>query len=247
MKKLRLLLNLALLILFSNAYSQDFVITDPKLEFDGYQLSISYDLVHRNTSDIFYIWVDMKNQAGIPIRARALAGDVGDSISPGSGKKIVWIPEEDAIFLDEDVSVELTGERYERSFNKGSMVMLSTAVPGLGQTKISKGKPWWLAGAAAYGAVAGGVLMHSSYKKTYDLYNAESDAVERANLYDKSQNQLTLSTVLLISAATVWVANLVWVSATPNNYKPLQHARVALTPARGAKGRITLLSLQIDF
>ena len=247
MKRQRLLLNLFLLIVCLNVFSQDFVITDPRLEFDGNQLSISYDLIHRNTSDIFYIWVDMKNQAGVPVRARTFAGDVGDSISPGSDKKIIWIPEDDAIFLDEDVTVELTGERYEREFNKGSMVLMSTAVPGLGQTKISKGKPYWIAGAAAYGAVAGGILMHSSYKKTYDQYLTESDAVERANLYDKSQGQLTLSTAFLVSAAAVWIGNIVWVSAVPNKYKPLQHARVGLTPARTSKGRVTMLSLQIDF
>jgi len=247
MKRQRLFLNLALLIVCTNVFSQNFVITDPKLEFDGYQLSISYDLIYKNSSDIFYIWVDMKNQTGAPIRARTFIGDVGDSIKPGNDKKIIWVPEEDAIFLDEDVTLELTGERYEREFNKGSMVIMSTAVPGLGQTKISKGKPYWIAGAAAYGAVAGGIIMHSSYKKTHDLYEAESDAVERANLYDKSQSQLTLSTALLISAAAIWVGNIVWVSATPNHYKPLQHARVGLTPARSTKGRITMLSLQIDF
>jgi hypothetical protein len=247
MKRQRLFLNLALLIVCLNAYSQDFVISDPRLEFDGYQLTISYDLIHKNPSDIFYLWVDMKNQAGQPIRAKAFTGDIGDSIKPGNNKMITWIPEDDAIFLDEDVTVELTGERYEREFNKGSMVLLSTAVPGLGQTKISKGKPYWIAGAVAYGAVAGGILMHSSYSKTYDQYLAESDAVERTNLYDKSQSQLTLSTALLISAAAIWVGNIVWVSATPNHYKPLQRARVGLTPARSAKGRVTMLSLKIDF
>jgi len=247
MKRLIFLLNLVLLIVCPKLYSQDFSISDPRLEFDGYQLIISYDLIHRNSSDIFYIWVDMKNQSGTPIRARSFQGDVGKNISPGNDRKIIWVPEEDAIFLDEVVTVELTGERYEKEFNKGAMVLLSTAVPGLGQTKISKGKPYWIAGVVAYGVAAGSILMHSSYSKTYDQYLAESDAVERANLYDKSQSQLTFSTAFLISAATVWVGNIIWVSAMPNRYKPLEHARVGLTPAKSTKGRVTMLSLTVDF
>lgn len=247
MKRQKLFLNLVLLIVCTNLYSQDFLISDPQLEFDGYQLTISYDLINLNPSDIFYIWVDMKNQAGQPIRARALTGDVGDSIQPGNNKTITWIPAEDAIFLDEDITVELTGERYEREFNKGSIILLSTAVPGLGQTKISKGKPYWLAGVVAYGAVASGILFHSRYSKTYDQYQNESDVTERADLYDKSQSQLTLSAALLISAATIWIGNIIWVSATPNHYRPLQHARVGLTSATNAEGNVAMLSLKINF
>lgn len=247
MKKQRLLPTLALLILCSTVFSQDFIITDPKLEFDGYQLTISYDLVNKNASDIFYVWVEMKNQSGTRIRATDIKGDMGDSIQPGNNKKIVWIPEQDAIFLDEDITVELVGERYEKSFNKGSMMLLSTAVPGLGQTKISKGKPWWLTGAAAYGALAGGLIVHSSYSKTYDKYVTETDAVERANLLDKSQKQLTLSGALFISSATIWAANIVWVAATPNKYRPLQYAKLALVSAPGTQGGATLLSLKVNF
>jgi len=247
MKRQKLLLSLVSLILFSKTYSQDFLISEPKLEFDGSRLIVSYDLVNKNPSDIFYIWLEMKNQAGTPIRASAIKGDVGDSINPGDGKKIIWTPEEDAIFLDEDVSVELVGERYEKEFNKGSMVLLSGAVPGLGQTKISKGKPWWLTGVAAYGALAGGFIVHSSYNKTYESYMAETNAAERENLLNKSGKQLSLSSALFISAATIWAANIVWVAATPNKYRPLQYAKLAFISAPGSNSGVALLSFKVNF
>jgi len=247
MKRQRLLLNLALLLLCPAIFSQDYLITEPKLEFDGSRLSISYDLVNKDPSDIFHIWLEMKNQSGTRIRASAVKGDVGDSISPGNGKKIIWTPEEDALFLDEDISVEVVGERYEKEFNKGSMILLSTAVPGLGQTKISKGKPWWVTGVVAYGAIAGGLVMHSSYSKTYDQYVAETDALERANLLDKSQSQLTLSAVMFISAATIWAGNIVWMAATPNKYRPLQYAKLAVVTAPGKNNGVALLTFKVNF
>jgi hypothetical protein len=247
MKRQRLLLNVALLLFCPALFSQVFLITEPRLEFDGSRLTISYDLVNKDPSDIFHVWLEIKNQSGTRIRTSAVKGDIGDSITPGNDKKIIWTPEEDAIFLDEDITVELVGERYEKEFNKGSMMLLSTAVPGLGQTKISKGKPWWLAGVAAYGAVAGGLVMHSSYSKTYDLYVAETNAVERANLLDKSEKQLTMSAAMLISAAAIWTGNIVWVAVTPNKYRPLQYAKLAVVTAPGKNNGVALLSFRVNF
>jgi len=102
-------------------------------------------------------------------------------------------------------------------------------------------------GAAAYGTLAGGLIVHNSYSKTYDKYVAETNAIERANLLDKSQKQLTLSGALFISAATIWAANIVWVAATPNKYRPLQYAKLALISAPGTQGGATLLSLKVNF
>ena len=66
-------------------------------------------------------------------------------------------------------------------------------MPGLGQTKISKGKPYWLTGVAAYGALAGGFIVHQSYLKTYDSYRVEEDPLKRKDLFDKTQKQMNIS------------------------------------------------------
>ncbi len=247
MEKLRLIFFLFLLTSFSKSFSQNFLITEPKLEFDGYKLMISYDLISKGPSDIFSVWVEIWNQAGKPIKAYSFKGEAGDSIKAGSNKKITWVPEDDAVFLDEDVSVELKAEKYERSFNKGGMLALSTVMPGLGQTKIKNGKPWWLAGIPAYGALAGGLLMNKKYTDTYASYLNATDAVVRADLYDQSQAQKSLSGALIITSAVIWVTNIVWVAATPNNYKPLQHTKVGVNYVPFNNQRFTLLSFKVDF
>lgn len=65
----------------------------------------------------------------MPVRAKTFEGAVGEDILPGKDKLIFWTPEDDAIYLDEDITVELLGEKYVRSFNKSLMVLSSTLIP----------------------------------------------------------------------------------------------------------------------
>jgi hypothetical protein len=247
MKNPRFLLIMFLLIISSQLFSQDFVITKPKLEWDGYKLSITYDLVGKGQSDIFSVWVEIRNQSGTPIRAYSFKGEIGDSLKAGTNKMITWAPEDDALYLDEDVSVELKGEKYIKSFNKGSMMLLSTLVPGLGQSKIQKGKPLWLMAIPAYGALAGGFIFNNKYNDTYDAYLVASDAVERSDLYDKSQKEKTISGALFITSGVIWISNLIWVAATPNKYRPLQHAKLSVNSVPFNNERITMLSFKVNF
>jgi hypothetical protein len=247
MKKTKLLLILFLLIFVPKSFSQNFLITQPKLEFDGYKLIISYDLIGKSQSDIFSIWVEIRNQADRPIKAYSFKGEVGDTVKGGTNKKITWVPEEDAIYLDEDVSVELKGEKYVKSFNKGSMILMSTLVPGLGQSRIQKGKPWWLTCIPAYGTLAGGFLFNKKYTDTYDAYLKATDAVERKDLYDKSQQEKSISGALFITSGVIWISNIIWVAAIPNKYRPLQHTKVSVNSVPFNQKRITMLSFKVDF
>jgi hypothetical protein len=247
MYRQKLFLIISIIFSPSLAFCQGFQITPPKVEFDGKQLVISYDVINKNEGDQFYVWVEIEKKNGEKVRMKALTGDVGDKIKVGMNKKIYWIPEKDSVYLNEDVSVEVKAEKYVKSFNKGSMMLLSTAFPGLGQTKISKGKPYWLTGVVAYGALAGGFITHSSYLKTYDSYRIEEDPVKRKDLLNQSQKQMNTSGALIVTGVAVWVANLVWVAVTPDNYKPLQHVKLTLDQSAGPFKGTSLLSMKLNF
>jgi len=229
-----------------NLYSQDFFITEPELQFDGYKLSVTYDLISNKASDIFFIKVDIRNMEGVPIRADSFEGEVGDSISPGDGKRIVWIPERDARYLNEDVTVELLAEKYERTFNKAAAVLFSTVIPGLGQVKTGRSKSWLLAGIPVYGTLATGIVVNQNYQETYDAYDIELDPIERADLYSKSMRQRNISYAMFLSSALIWAANITWVGVTPNEFKPLQIHLVADKPA-GSRVVRPMLSLRYNF
>lgn len=227
--------------------SQGFLISSPKVEFKGKQLNISYDIINNNQKELFYVWVEMTKKNGEQITGASFTGDVGEKIQAGINKMIVWEPGKDSIFLDEDISVEIKAEKYLKTFNKGTAMLLSVVIPGLGKTIISKGKPWWLTGVVAYGALAGGIVTHKSYLKSYDSYLIEGDLKKRAAFYNQSQKQLNLSSVLIISGAALWVADLIWVAATPNHYQPMQHIKLRVDQSTGPNRGTPLLTLQLNF
>jgi hypothetical protein len=247
MKKHLYILFLFFLIPAGKSFSQSFQITPPKLEFKNKQLLISYDFLNKKQSDQFYVWVEVEKKNGESIQPKGLSGDVGANIKSGSNKQIIWIPEKDDIYLNEEVFVELKAEKYEKSFNRGSAMLMSAVVPGLGQTKISHGKPFWVTSIVAYGALGGGLYLHSAYLNTYDSYLAEEDPAKRSDLYDQSQQQMNISNALIISGAAVWVANIFWVALIPNRYQPLKYVNLSFDQSNGPYPGTMLLSMKLKF
>ncbi|MFO7924141.1 MAG: hypothetical protein R6U58_10660 [Bacteroidales bacterium] len=219
-----------LIILACQSVAQDFRITPPELNFDGNRLNIAYDILSDNSDDLFYVWVEIEKQNGEAVRVKTPEGDVGEKIKPGRNKRISWVPETDMVFLNEEVFVEIKAERYLKSFSKGSLMLKSAVLPGLGQSSASGGRPWWLAGVATYGALAAGFITYQGHLSTYDLYLSEDDPFNRVELFDKAQSQRDIANVLFISGAAAWAANMIWMVATPDRYQPLRHAPFAVNP-----------------
>jgi hypothetical protein len=149
--------------------------------------------------------------------------------------------------LNDKISVEVKGEKYIKSFNKGSMMLKSAVFPGWGQTNMNKGKPWWLTGVAVYGTLAGGYLYHSKYIKSHNSYKAEEDPLKRKALLEQTQKELNTSSVMLYTAVSAWAVNLLWVALTPERYQPLQHVNFSFNPSRGPYNGSLLLSVRLDF
>ncbi len=250
MRRQILLIQLLVLIVIPESIAQNFNIENTKAEYDGQQLSIRYDLMSRKPSDKFFILVEIVKDDGSAVKATSFKGDIGEYICPGKDKSITWVPEDDAVFLNDTVSVEIKGEKYEKSFKRGEVLMSSLILPGLGQTKISGGAPWWLAGVAAYGSLSGGFVFNSKYRDHYDAYLAETDPVERSSLFNQSQSDKQLSRIFFISAGALWVGNLIWVAAIPNEYRKLKLPELSMysVPAYGSGGGlVTTLSLTYNF
>ncbi len=247
MKIRRFSLFLIFLILATKSLAQDFQLTQPRLELDGNRLIIFYDIVSQHSSDKFYIWIEIKSSNGEIIDAKSLTGDIGDDIKVGKNKKIIWSPEQDSIYLDEEIFVEVKAEKYIKSYNKGSMIIKSMVFPGWGQTNINKGKPWWLTGVAVYATLTGSYLYNKKYHDSYDLYVKEEDPIKRNNFYYQTQKQLDISTIMLYSAASAWALNVLWVVLTPQKYQPIKHAKISLNPSASPFNGRLLLSLRLDF
>lgn len=103
----------------------------------------------------------------------------------------------------------------KKDISKVKMALTSAVLPGWGQTKASKGKPFWLIGAAGYGCIAGSVILNRSASSAYDNYKSSMDPDESNTLFDKAASRNSISKVLGYSAIGIWAADLIWVLATP--------------------------------
>ena len=217
-----------------------------KLDVYANQLHIAYNIDNKKITGKFHIEIKFNRQNGDSITPKSITGDVGDNIKSGNNKRIIWDLGKDAIYLDEDISVEIKGYRLSESFSKGSLILMSAAVPGLGQTKLS-GKPWWLCSVAAYSALAGGFIIHKSSLNAYDVYKTEENPNTRISQYDKAQKKLSIANTLFITSATLWIANIIWVAVTPNSNKPLKHANVYIQPVIFTDNKGAMVSLRVNF
>jgi hypothetical protein len=215
--------------LFSaKSYPQEFKVSELKLDFNADKLVISYNILNNRKPDLFYVWVEMKKKNDEPVIMRSLSGESGERIKGGMNKKIIWTPGRDSIYLNEVVFVNVKAERYVKTYNRVNMALLSTVLPGLGQTVLSSGKPLWLTGVATYATIAGGIIIHKNSLRTYDSYLSQEDPLLRDDIFAKSQKQMKISNALIITGVAYWIANIIWVSVIPVKYKPLKNFKMTL-------------------
>jgi hypothetical protein len=251
MKNQRSFLFLFILFIASKSFAQDFRITQLKLEFANNQLNITYNIDSNNPNDKFLISVEIiKRQDGESIQPKSITGDIGDNIKSGNYKRIIWDLGKDAIYLDEDITVEIIGDKLDkllRSYSKGTLMFSSATLPGLGQTKIT-GKPWWLGGVTAYGALAGGIIFHKISLNTHDKYLLEKeDILAREKLYNKCEKEWLISTGLFATAATLWASNMIWIAVAPNKQNSDNHVNMYLKPAIFREYVGMMVSVRVNF
>jgi hypothetical protein len=249
MKMRVFLFSLLTIFVFYKSSAQDYQITQLKLEFDisKNQLLITYNIDSKSSNDKFNITVVVNRQNGESIQPKSISGDIGDNIRTGNLRRIIWDLGKDALFIDEDISVEVKGDEIIKSLNKSSLMLLSAVLPGLGQTKMTD-KPWWIGGIPAYGALAGGIIFHKISLNTHDKYLLETkDIPAREKLYNKCEKEWLISTGLFASAATLWAANMIWMAVAPDKQNPDKYINMYLKPAIFPEYVGTMVSVRVNF
>ena len=199
----------------------------PSLEIRNERLVISYDILKSDPADRFRVWIEITDSENNPIEARTLTGHIGTDISGGRNKEIIWDYNADGISIDDEISVVVLAERLTRPVQEeaveppieppvkqvstGVAVLQSAAFPGWGLSRIHKGKPHWIKGVAAYGCLAGSIILNQKAHTSYDQYLESFDVDESDALYNDAVQQDKLSKVLAYAAIGIWVADLVWV------------------------------------
>lgn len=216
-------------------------VTKPRLELADDNLVIQYDILNAKSSDFFVVWIEVTDAAGNKVKALSVTGDIGNDIKGGKNKRINWDFGNDSIYIDENIFVEVKAEKIVvqeeqaqtkttdetknikadegsmgmKGISKGNMILSTVVVPGWGQTKTNKGKPYWLIGAAGYSCLAGSVILNLNSRSVYDDYKSEMDPDASNNLFEKANQRKNFSKYLAFSAIGIWAADIIWVLATP--------------------------------
>ena len=190
------------------------------------EVIITYDIVKHRPDEMFKIWVKIYTAQENELKAESLTGAVGENVSGGDHKKIVWNPAKDGVYLDNDIYIQVfagstsrnTDDGVSSDVSMGKWLMLSALYPGTGNAKVRSNKLWLAAGALGYGSMVGSVLLNSKASKSYDNYLRSQDVSERNDLFNDADSQKQLSTILFVSGAVIWAADLLLF--TLNSKKP---------------------------
>jgi len=83
------------------------VVSHPVLEISDQEVHIFYDIINSGTNDRFNISVLITDTHGQELISSSLSGDVGDNVSGGVQKHIVWDLVEDRITLNGEIDVQI--------------------------------------------------------------------------------------------------------------------------------------------
>ena len=97
---------------------------------------------------------------------------------------------------------------YGSSIKVGKVMLLSSVVPGLGLTKLSEGKPYWLLGVVGGGCIAASVYYNKKAASSFNDYLNSENIGNVDDYYNDAVKQENLSKIFIISAAAIWIVDL---------------------------------------
>lgn len=209
----------------------DSQINTPSVSFLNNQLFIDYEITNAKPSDHFFVWIEITCRTGAVLEPKSLSGDIGENIKGGPGKQIIWDLGKDNIKINDEIFVQVKAEKMVKDFNKGKAILMSAALPGLGQSKVYGGKPAWIAGITAYGCLASSVALNRTAYNAYEDYKITTERQGRIDLYDQAKRQDQISKICAFTAGSIWIANIVWMAALPNKYqRPTAERNFSISP-----------------
>lgn len=222
---MHLFITLFLLLQAYSGLSQTGIkITPPGLKVANGNIVIEYDILNSKQNDLFLVRIEVTDSLGNPIDTYSLSGDIGDQVKGGINKKIIWDLKKDGISQHQKIFVQIKAERninakniklkdFSYQHNTAGLILYSAILPGAGLTKINNGKPYWLMGVATYGCAATSFYYFKKSESTFEDYKNSWDIDESKTLFDQAQKEDNIYKVLAISAAGIWVTNMIWTSA----------------------------------
>lgn len=194
---------------------------------------ITYSIEKYRPDDRFNIYPVVRKSTGEKVNAVSFTGDL-IGVTGGPDKRIAWDLAKDNIILDDEIYVEVTGERIVDSVvdgpgekldmgqssrtksekdikpvNRTGLFFESLAFPGWGTSRLTGKNGHFVKGALGYGTLIGSLLMTIKASDSYDAYRRSEITSERDVLFNEAKNNNKLSMILAGSAAAIWSVDLI--------------------------------------
>lgn len=230
-----LILTVALIFTGQQLKAQKVKIETTNLEILNNKLHIDYRFIKSKSTHRYSVWIEVSKSTGEKINANALSGDIGENITGGENKQIVWDYNKDGIILNDEINVEVFANITVLGPGMGKAMLLSAVLPGLGLTAIDKGKPYWLMGVAAYGLLGSSIYLNNQAVQQYNDYlNESTDTSISEDLLSRAENSDQLSKTLGYSAIGIWAGSMIWTAIKAKS------AKSALTGSLNKKQKLFL-------
>ena len=258
--KLSSLLLIGMFQIIATAYSYSQVIVDSKAKVSnvdfflvGDNLIITYDLLYSKSSELFTVSVSIKTESGKTINAKSFKGDIGESISGGRKKEIIWEISKDIAFLEEQIHIEVLAVNQNPKLinpvTKGKALLFSTVYPGLGSTKTTLKKYHFLTGVVAYSALSGAILYNEKSDESYSNYQAAELPVDRDKYFSASLDHNETANIMFYTAGAIWLSEYIIILASENRSRKtgFKSNIVYLGPVIAPRSNYTGISLIYNF
>jgi hypothetical protein len=237
----RAIIFLFLLLLNSVIKAQNEVnISKPELSFTDNKVTIRYDITGCGRGENVNIRLIVLDSKGDTIRPVFIEGDLGKMVACGLGKSIVWDIAKDKIKVDDELSVQIKGEKYtqppsqiiytgKNALTRGNVLLSSVFVPGLGQKKASGKSVYFVFSGLVYGGIGATVYFNiksSGLKEDY----TNASGTERDNLFNEWQKAYDMTVYSAIGTAGVWAINMIWSAIIPIREKEQKKVSFYMVP-----------------
>lgn len=250
MKKIALsiILTLVSIIIFAQENPK---ISITKLTNQDGKIYVDYSILYSAPEQLFEIILDVKTSNGTPIQTLTTSGDIGTNIKGGSNKQIIWDYEQDGVFLNEDVSVQIISNLKvdPNYYSTSKLIFASTLLPGKGVTMLDRSKSYLTWTIAGYGLAGASVGSYFLSKSSYTDFSNATLQTERDFYYSKYQIQTLISGISALSAVGIWGVNYFRLFATKNRIKYLSQTTVnwQITPTFEYLSRTNMITFFYKF
>jgi hypothetical protein len=245
-KKLEFVARKAIVLLFLFSFNNlikgqnEVNISKPELSFADNKLIIRYDITGCGRGENVNIRLIVLDSKGDTLRPVFIEGDLGKMVACGLGKSIVWDIAKDKIKLDDELSVQIRGEKFtqpatqiiysgKNALTRGNVLLSSVFVPGLGQKKASGKSAYFIFSGLVYGGIGATVYFNIKSSGLKEDYNNASGA-ERDNLYNDWQNAYDMTVYSAIGTAGIWAINMIWSAVIPIREKEQKKVSFYMIP-----------------